>query len=264
MKKLGLLILAIVNCVLLTAQEIPEQQNMITLNYNYQIGNSYKYEKKTNSGTGTFCDKLYFYITIQPLDTTKAGEMWYEFALDSCGHYVRERRITSQKEKLEKAKIHFLYNKQGSNIETDLLNQNDNQYLLKSDDSDDERLYELPNKPVRIGQSWNTNKKDEFGKYRKKFKNLKNVIVGIEKKNGRECYRIDFSGSSVDITQSGDYTQTDNGTIKGSFWLDKERKIILAVESEVEIENSLAQHPGFSGNAPMKGSSYKTSIELIE
>lgn len=264
MNRLNFLILTILNCYLLTAQETPVQQNMITLNYNYQLGKSYKYEMKTNRGVGEFSDKSYSYISIQPLDSTKNGEIWYEFSLDSCGYYVRERRITTQKEELEKAKIRFLMSKQGSNLETDLLNQNNNQYLLKSDDSDDERLFELPKDPVRTGQTWNTNKRDEFGKYRRKFKKLENVFVGIENKNGRECYRIDFNGSSADITKSGDYTQTNNGTIKGSFWLAKERKIIIAVESEVEIQNSKAQHPGFSGNAPIKGSSYKTSIEFIE
>lgn len=264
MNRLSFLILTIVNCFLLTAQETPVQQSMITLNYNYQLANSYKYKMETIRGTGEFSDKTYAYISIQPLDTMKNGDMWYEFSLDSCGYYGLERKITTQKGELEKGKIRFLYNKQGLNLETDLLNQNDNLYLLKSDDSDDERLFELPKNPVQTGQTWNTTKRDELGKYKSKFKKLQNVYVGIENRNGRECYRIDFSGSSVDITKSGDYTQTDNGKIKGTFWLDKERKIILAVESEVEIQNSKAQHPGFSGNAPIKGTSYKTSIEFIE
>ena len=264
MNRLNFLILTILNCFLLTAQEIPVHQNMITLNYNYQLGNSYKYEKKTNRGVGEFSDKNYSYISIQPLDTTKNGEMWYEFSLDSCGYYVRERRITTPKEKLDKAKIRLLLTKQGLNLETDLLNQNPNIYLLKSDDSDDERLFELPKNSIQIGQTWLTSKKDEFGSYNRKYKKLKNIFVGIESKNGHECFRIDFNGSSADITKSDDYTQTDNGIIKGSIWLEKERKIVIAIESEVEIQNSKAQHPGFSGNAPIKGSSYKTSIEFIE
>jgi len=260
MNRLNLLLLTLLNCYLLSAQENKSENDFTTFNYNYQLGKTYKYIKTTNRST----DKSYSYISIQPVDTTTKGETLYEFSLDSCGYYVSERRITTQKEELEKGKIRFLMNKQGSNIETNLLNQNDNQYLLKSDDSDDERLFELPKNPVRIGQTWNTNKRDEFGKYRRKFKKLGNVFVGIENKNGRECYRIDFSGSSADITKSGDYTQTDNGTIKGSFWLDKERKIIIAVESEVSIQSSIAKHPGFNGNAPIKASSYNTSTELIE
>jgi len=260
MTRLKILLLTILNCYLLTAQENHVENNLTTLNYNYQLGKSYKYEKTTNRGG----DSTYSYISIQPLDTTKNSEMWYEFALDSCGYYVRTRRITTKKEILEKAKIQILYSKYGSNLKTDLLFVKDNIYLRNSDDSDDERFFELPKNPIQVGQTWLTSKKDEFGIYRTKYKNLKNIFVGIESKNGHDCFRINFSGTSADITKSDDYTQTDNGIIKGSIWLDKERKIVIAIESEVEIQNSKAQHPGFSGNAPIKGSSYKTSIEFVE
>ena len=135
---------------------------------------------------------------------------------------------------------------------------------MKSDDSNDERFFELPKDPIPVGQTWLTRKTDEFGLYRTKYKSLKNVFVGIESKNGHDCFRINFNGTSVDITKSGDYTQTDNGIINGSIWLDKERKIIIATESEVTIQNSKAKHPGFSGDSPIKGSSYKTSVEYIE
>lgn len=260
MTRLKILILTILNCYILTAQVIPVENNMITLNYNYLLGKTYKYEKTTNRGG----DKTYSYISIQPLDTTTNSEMRYEFALDSCGYYVQTRRITTKKENLEKAKIQILYSKYGSNLKTDLLYEKNNLYLMKSDDSDDERFFELPKNSIQIGQTWLTSKKDEFGLYRTKYKNLKNIFVGIESKNGHDCFRINFNGSSTDITKSGDYTQTDNGIIKGSIWLDKERKIVIAIESEVEIQSSKAQHPGFSGNAPIKGPSYKTSIEFIE
>ena len=258
MHKLSLLIL--LNCYLLSAQEVHVANDLNTLNYNYQSGTSYKYIKTTNRSS----DKTYSYIFIQPLDTTTNSNTWYEFSVDSCGYYVDSRRITTKKEKLENARIRILYSNYGANLKTDLLNQKNNEYLLKSDDSDDERFFELPKDPIPVGQTWLTRKADEFGLYRTKYKSLKNVFVGIESKNGHDCFRINFNGTSVDITKSGDYTQTDNGIINGSIWLDKERKIIIATESEVTIQNSKAKHPGFSGDSPIKGSSYKTSVEYIE
>ena len=258
MHKLSLLIL--LNCYLLSAQEVHVANDLNTLNYNYQSGTSYKYIKTTNRSS----DKTYSYISIQPLDTTTNSNTWYEFSVDSCGYYVDSRRITTKKEKLENARIRILYSNYGANLKTDLLNQKNNEYLLKSDDSDDERFFELPKDPIPVGQTWLTRKTDEFGVYRTKYKSLKNVFVGIESKNGHDCFRINFNGTSVDITKSGDYTQTDNGIINGSIWLDKERKIIIATESEVTIQNSKAKHPGFSGDSPIKGSSYKTSVEYIE
>lgn len=260
MLRLNLLILTILNCYLLTAQENHVESNMITLNYNYQLGKSYKYKKTTSRDR----DKTYSYISILPIDTTINSNVLYEFCIDSCGYYVDSRRITTKKEELGNAKIHILYNKYGSNLKTDLLNQRNNKYLLKSDDSDDERFFELSKGPIQVGQTWLTRKADEFGLYGTKYKSLKNIIIGIESKNGHDCFRIDFSGSSTDIRKSDDYTQTDNGIINGSIWLDKERKIVIAIESEVSIQGSKAKHPGFSGNAPIKASSYSTSIELIE
>jgi len=258
MHKLSILIF--LNCYLLSAQEVHVVNDLNSLNYNYQSGTSYKYIKTTNRSS----DKTYSYISIQPLDTMTNSNTWYEFSVDSCGYYVDSRRITTKKEELENARIHILYSNYGANLKTDLLNQKNNEYLLKSDDSDDERFFELPKDPIPVGQTWLTRKTDEFGLYRTKYKSLKNVFVGIESKNGHDCFRINFNGTSVDITKSGDYTQTDNGIINGSIWLDKERKIIIAIESEVTIQNSKAKHPGFSGNSPIKGSSYRTSIEYIE
>ena len=260
MNKLNLLLLTILNCYLLSAQEVHVGNDMNTLNYNYQSGKSYKYKKTTNRSS----DKTYTYISIQPQDTTTNSNTWYEFSVDSCGYYVGSRRITTKKEELENAMIRILYSKYGSYLKTDLLNQKNNGYLLKSDDSDDERFFELPKNPVMTGQTWLTKKTDEFGLYRTRYKSLKNIFVGIESKNGHDCFRINFNGTSVDITKSDDYTQTDNGIINGSIWLDKERKIIIAIESEVTIQNSKAKHPGFSGDSPIKASSYSTSIEYIE
>ena len=102
MHKLSLLIL--LNCYLLSAQEVHVANDLNTLNYNYQSGTSYKYIKTTNRSS----DKTYSYISIQPLDTMTNSNTWYEFSVDSCGYYVDSRRITTKKEKLENARIHIL------------------------------------------------------------------------------------------------------------------------------------------------------------
>ena len=257
-----LFLLFILNCSILTGQEVQTGKNSVTLNYAYQLGKSYKYQKITNRDGEEFRS----YISIQPLDISNNGDSWYEFSLDSCTYFYNKTLIrATKKEDLENAKIHILYSKFGVILKTDLLNQKRNEYLLKSDDnSDDERFFELPKNPIWFGQTWSTKKTDETDSYNTKNKNLKNVLIGIESKNRYPCYRIDFSGASADVAKRGDYTQTDNGVINGSIWIDIERKIVIAIDSEVTIQNSKAKHPGFSGKVPVKASSYRTSVELIE
>ena len=63
MTRLKILLLTILNCYLLTAQENHVQNNLTTLKYNYQLGKSYKYEKTTNRGD----DKTYSYISLTDL-----------------------------------------------------------------------------------------------------------------------------------------------------------------------------------------------------
>ena len=48
MNKLNLLLLTILNCYLLSAQEVHVGNDMNTLNYNYQSSKSYKYKKTTD------------------------------------------------------------------------------------------------------------------------------------------------------------------------------------------------------------------------
>ena len=256
-----LFLLFIFSCPLLTGQETQTENNSVTLNYAYQLSESYKYKKITNREG----EELHSFISIRPLEVMTNGDTWYEFSLDSCTYSYNGRLIrNTKKSDLENAKIRFLYSSFGAMLKIDLLNLKSNEYVRSDDSSDDERFFELPKNPIQFGQTWTTKKSDEIVPYRTKSKNLKNILVGIESKNGYECYRIDFSGTSADIAKQDDYTQTDNGIINGSIWIDTERKIVIAIESNIVIQNSKAKHPGFSGNAPIKASSYKTSVELIE
>ena len=252
----------ILNCSILSGQETQAEKNNVTLNYAYQLGESYKYKKITNRDSEVF----YSYISIQPLNTMTNGDTWYEFLLDSCNYFYKEKLIRATRGKdLENAKINILYSKFGALLKINLLNQKRNEYIQNSNNnSDDERFFELPINPIGIGETWTTKKIDESDFYHTKNKNLNNILTGIESKNGYECYRINFSGNSADVAKQGDYTQTDNGVINGSIWIDIERRIVIAIESEVMIQNSKAKHPGFSGNAPIKASSYRTSVEFIE
>ena len=263
-----LFLLFILNCSFLTGQATQSEKNSVTLNYAYQLGESYKYKKIVSREGEDFCS----FIAIRPLETMTNGDTWYEFSLDSCTYAYNGRLIrTTKKEDLENAKIHFLYSNFGAKLKTDLLNQKRNGYIRSDDSSDDERFFELSKNPIQFGQTWNAKKSDEIDSYNTKDKNLKNVLIGIESKNGYECYRIDFSGTSADIAKRDDYTQIDNGIISGSIWIEIERKIVIAIESEVMIQNSDYKHPGLSKNSKLykmlsstKASSYKTTVELIE
>lgn len=205
------------------------------------------------------------YIRLQAIDSTKQGNIRIQYSLDSCAFFVENSiRRSDSKEDIKGAQILITYTKYGKELYKEFQDNSEKLYSLKSDCSDDEKLFEFPESKVKFGQTWKTTKCDDNGFQRLKNKNILNKLIGIESKNGHNCYRIDFSGKVEEVTKQGDYIQTDKGKIIGSYWIEIRDKVLIAVESETSIRSSYSAHPGFNGPSFITAPSYRTKLKIVE
>jgi len=241
-----------------------DAESEFLLRYKYVFGKSYNYKKVMNSDD----EKFVSFLQIQALDSTQQGEINFKYKLDSCAYYYKNslRRQTASQD-LEYAQIQITYTKTGKQLKRKFFDETKKDYSKNSDYSDNENLFELPAQNIEFGKTWKTSRTYDNGLHSTKTKKLENILVGIENKNGHSCYRVDFQGADIDIRRQGDYTQTDEGKIVGTFWIDKESMIIIAVESETVFGEIKAQHPGLSPFAGLKLISrapIKMTLEIIE
>lgn len=234
------------------------------LSYKYVFGKPYNYKKVMNSDD----EKFVSFIQIQALDSTRKGEINFKYKLDSCAYYYKNSlRRQKASQKLEYAQIQITYTKTGKLLKRIYFDDTRKDYSINSDYSDNEILFELPAQNIEFGKTWKTSRTYDNGLHSIKTKKLENKLVGLENKNGHSCYRVDFQGTDIDVSRQDDYTQTDEGKIVGTFWIDKESMIIIAVESETVFGETKAQHPGLSPFAGLKLISrapIKMTLEIIE
>lgn len=252
------------NLLPIQGQETNNEVEEFLLRYNYTPEKNYKYQKTTNSKT----EEHYTLLSIQVQPSINENDFFCQFSLDSCSYSWNNKppKNPLSEEKLEQAKIQVLYTKTGREINRIIIFSKKYDFYTYSDYSDDDRLFELPDHTIKIGDTWITNKVDNNGLYELKEKKMQNKFMGIELKNEYECYLINFSGETKNTYKHGDYTQIDYGLINGSLWFDVEDGIMIAIESETKITKSQSKHPGYKGPAlpsaiPLLS---KTTVELIE
>jgi len=242
------------------------------LKYGYNAGQELKYNKTTFCNNEHYLgkengDKIVSFIKIKVLDSLQTDNIRLEYALDSTYRFVlnEEPKIKSSND-LKLAKVNVTFTKTGKEIDKTYLDGNENSYAINSYYSDNEILFELPSSYISFGKSWNTNKIDK-GSYIVKTIKYQNKLIGIETKNGRNCYRIDFVGKKNNESGSGDFKQVEVGVITGSYWVDKDKMIIIAVESETSFGEINLVHPGtygLHGKTLLVEPPHKTTFTLVE
>ena len=241
-----------------------DTESGFSLSYKYIFGKSYNYKKIMNSDD----EKFVSFIRIQSIDSTQQGDINFKYKLDSCAFYYKNSlRRQKTKQELEYAQIQVTYTKTGKQLNRKYFDETKKDYSINSDYSDNENLFELSLKNIDFGNTWKTSRTYDNGLHSTKIKKLENKLIGVENKNGHLCYRVDFQGTDTEITKQDDYTQTDAGSTVGTFWIDKESLIIIAVESETVFGETKGQHPGLSPFAGLKLISrapIKMSLEIIE
>lgn len=249
-----------------------EKTPKFILKYDYMYGQEYKYKKITTCNNEHYLkeengDQIISFIQIKVLDSTQTGDMRLEYRLDSCVCLFKDKQPkTKSKKELELAKAVVTYSKSGKELERSFADGDQRSYSVNSDCSENDRLLELPTSYVYFGKIWNTSRTENGSYINKGWKN-QNKLSGLEMKNGHNCYRIDFSGIIKNEGFQGDFRQVESGKIIGSYWIDNEKLIIVAVESEVTFNDISLVHPGTYG---MKGITlmvtppHKTTFTLIE
>lgn len=250
-------------------QKLPTK---LLLKYGYNAGQELKYNKTIFCNNDHYInkengEKIVTLLRIKVLDSLQTNNIRLEYVLDSTYRFVlnNEPKIKSRKD-LELAKVNVTYTKTGKEIDKTYLDGKESSYARNSYYSDNEILFELPTSNISVGKSWNTNKIDA-GSYINKSIRYQNKLIGIETKNGHNCYRIDFVGKKSNEMGSGDFKQVEVGEITGSYWLDKEKMIIIAVESETSFGEINWVHPGTSGlhgKTLLVEPPHKTTFTLIE
>lgn len=242
------------------------------LKYGYKVGQEFKYNKTMFCDNAHYLskengDKIISFLKIKVLDSLQTDNIRLELALDSTYRFAlnEEPKIKSSKD-LEHAKVDVTYTKTGREIEKTYLDGNESSYARNSYYTDNELLFELPTSYISFGKSWNTNKINKSS-YKGKTIKFQNKLIGIETKNGHDCFRIDFIGKKSNEMGSGDFKQVEVGEITGSYWVDKDKMIIIAMESETSFSEIDLVHPGTYG---MRGKTllveppHKTTLTLIE
>jgi len=249
-----------------------EKTPKLLLRYNYTLGKEYRYQKKTNSHNEHYLkthndEEFISFIQIKVLDSTQNGDFRLEYNLDSCVHFeVTKEPVMKSKKDLELSKVLVTYTRNGKELNRTYADGNERSFFKNSDYSENDRLFELPISFIDFDKSWNTSKAENGSYINKGWKN-QNKLIGLEMKNGHNCYRIDFSGIIKNEGFQGDFRQVESGKIIGSYWIDNEKLIIVAVESEVTFNDISLVHPGAYG---MKGITlmitppHKTTFTLIE
>lgn len=253
-------------------QNEQKPQTKFLLKYGYKTGQELKYIKTTFCNNKHYLskengDKIVTFIKIKVLDSLKTDNIRLEYALDSTYRFVlNEKPKIKSSEELKLAKVNIRFSKSGKEKEKTYFDGYESSYARNSDYSDNEILFELPTSSIRFGKTWNTNKIDK-GSYSGKSIKYEHKFIGIETKNKHNCYRIDFVGEKHNEMGSGDFTQVEVGEITGSYWIDKDKMIIIAVESTTSFDEINLVHPGTSG---MHGKTliveppHKTTFTLIE
>ena len=258
--------------LLSTTSVISEKTPKFLLKYNYILGKEYKYQKKTNSHNEHFLqtkndEEFISNIQIKALDSIQTGDIRLEYSLDSCVHFeVTKQPVIKSKKDLELSKVLVTYTKNGKELNRTFVDGNKRSFSINSDYSENDRLFELPNSYIDFGKSWNTSKTENGSFINKGWKN-QNKLIGLEMKNGHNCFRIDFNGIITNEGFQGDFRQVESGKIIGSYWIDKEKLIIVAVESEVSFNDISLVHPGahgMHGITLMVTPPHKTTFTLIE
>lgn len=249
-----------------------EKTPKILLKYNYILGKAYTYQKKTSSHNEHFLktkndEEFISFIQIKALDSTQTGNIRLEYTIDSCVHFevTKQPEIKSKKD-LELSKVLVTYTKNGKELNRTFVDGNESSFSKNSDYSENDRLFELPTSYIDFGKSWNTSKA-ENGSYINKGWKIQNKLIGLEMKNGHNCYRIDFSGIIKNEGFQGNFHQVESGKIVGYYWIDKEKLIIVATESEVTFNDISWIHPGvygMHGITLMITPPHKTTFTLIE
>ena len=250
-------------------QKVPTK---FMLRYGYNAGQELKYNKTTFCNNEHYLskengDKIVTFIKIKVLDSLQTDNIRLEYALDSTYRFAlnKEPKIKSRKD-LELAKVNVTYTKTGKEIDKTYLDGKESSYARNSYYSDNETLFELPTSYISFGKSWNTNKINK-GSYISKIIKYQNKLIGIETKNGHNCYRIDFVGKKDNEMGSGDFKQVEVGEMTGSYWVDKDKMIIIAVESETSFGEINLVHsgmPSLQGKTLLVEPPNKTTFILIE
>ena len=265
-------IILVLSSTTVFCQDEQKSPTKFLLKYGYYAGQELKYNKTTFCNNEHYIkkengDKIVTFLKIKVLDSQQTDNIKLEYALDSTYRFVlnEEPKIKSSKD-LELAKVNITYTKTGKEIDKTYLDGNESSYAKNSYYSDNEILFELPTSYISFGKSWKTNKMNKGSDISKTI-NYKNKLIGIESKNGHNCYRIDFVGKKDNEMGSDHFKQVEVGKVTGSYWVDKDKMIIIAVESETSFSEIKMVHSGMEvlhGKTLLVEPPHKTIFTLIE
>ncbi|WP_243348833.1 hypothetical protein [Parabacteroides sp. FAFU027] len=262
--KIILIGITILHGINLNAGQHAKDNSGILIRYHYLPGEVYRYKKLTTSKY----DQYTTYLRILAKDSIGTGSFPLEYTIDSIllQDYAHNPALAPKISRLKDVKLTIAYDKYGRKplqYHVDVLSSG---YLSMFDNSDVETLFALPTKSIAFGKSWNSEKTDYNGHRSMQIQKFTNVLTSTEMKQGHDCFRIDFNGNVSKETYDGDLTLTDKGTVSGCYWIDRQKGILIAVESETIFTGITAKHPGLSPwmRPPLiKSDSFRSSLVLI-
>jgi len=139
------------------------------------------------------------------------------------------------------------------------------------------RSTEFPEKPLKIGESWDDNKTNEVpmpGGAMKMIetRNTKYTLDGIEKVNNIECAKISFTSKIDQKLQKGEgadkaptqFDQSGKGEAKGTYYFGLKKGRIVKSDATLDMSTTMTISQKDKKQSASQKVSQTTSIELIK
>lgn len=136
---------------------------------------------------------------------------------------------------------------------------------------------EFPDKPLKIGESWDDNKTNEVpmpgGNMKMvETRNTKYTLDGIEKINNMECAKISFTSKIDQKLQKGEgadkapaqFDQSGKGDAKGTYYFALKKGRIVKSDAELNMTTSMTISVKDKKQTASQKVNQTTSIELIK
>ncbi len=252
-------------------------QEKVSLSYKMEQGNTYRYKSEytINSATEMMGNEMKGTTEIRHLirfevDSLKAnGNMYLIISKEEASVHSnmmgRDTTIEQSNDIGKKTGIEIAPN--GDKVSTTLIDSTSPGTDLFFGNNE---LGYLPAGPVAIGETWNktsVDTTDSEGQQIITTTEATYVLAGREEKNGRLCYKITYRKASEltgKLNQMGmDMFLEGEGETAGTFWFDNARGILIADESTMDQDVTIA----ITGQSQMtipSTQSVKTRTYLIE
>lgn len=148
--------------------------------------------------------------------------------------------LAGKKSKLEVSQL-------GKTVSKEIVDTINNPLLGAIGNQENFRLFNLPENPIKIGESWNsldTVSMDMMGGKVTNISNYKNILAGKEEILGYKCLKITFTGdnkSEGNVSVMGQKLFLEGtGKMSGTVYFEPVKGIIVQIESNNDMEMTMA------------------------